>query len=104
MLELLAIPAWDGSPRSIDDWMAALATSGHTPTIDRLGPDEAWLELAPLRVRGYAMLEGNLTSAINFELHDPQPDSAIAFLESAAQTLGWEVHPDDDEEAEEDDD
>lgn len=102
MLELLAIPAWNGSPRSLDEWAAALAVSGHTPTIERLGPDEAWLELAPLRLRGYAVIEGNLASAINFELHDPDAESTIRLLESASQSLGWEVHPDDDDDEEED--
>jgi hypothetical protein len=103
MLEFLAIPAWDGRPRSLDDWTAALATStGHAPTIDRLGPDEAWLEVAPLRLRGYAVIEGNLISAINFELHAPDAAPTIRFLESAAQFLGWEVHPDDDEDVDED--
>jgi hypothetical protein len=102
MLEFLAIPAWDGSPRSLDEWVTALSGSGHAPTIDRLGPDEAWLELAPLRLRGYAVVEGNLATAINFELHEPNPDSTLAFLESAAQSLGWEVHPDDDDDEEDD--
>ena len=103
MLEFLAIPAWDGPPRSLDDWAAALAASGHTPTIDRLGPGEAWLEVAALRLRGYAVIEGNLVSAINFELHAPDTtEPTIRFLESAAQSLGWEVHPDDDEDVDED--
>jgi len=104
MLEFLAIPAWNGAPRSLDDWAAALkAAAGHAPTIDRLGPDEAWLELAPLRLRGYAVIDGNLVSAINFELHGPNLETTLGFLESAAQSLGWEVHPDDDEDEEHDD-
>ena len=97
MIELLAVPAWDAPPRSLADWQAALTDQGCTPTIERDGPDECWLVLGSLRLRGYLVLEGEHVAAINFELADPEPAATTKVLEAAAVTLGWEIHPDDEE-------
>ena len=40
-------------------------------------------------------------SAINFELHDPDPGPTIATLEAVAESFRWELHAD---EGDEDDD
>ena len=95
MIELLAVPAWDTPPKSLADWEAAFAEQGYLPTLERDGPDECWLVLATLRLRGYLMLEGPNVSAINFELTDLEPAAATQVIEAAAGRLGWEVHPED---------
>lgn len=102
MIELLALPAWNTPPRSLDDWSAALAGLGYPPKSAREDADEVWLEVPALRLRGLAVLEGPHVTAINFELHDPDP-AASRLVEGAAAALGWEVHPDEeDEDVEED--
>ena len=53
----------------------------------------SWLEIGPLRLRGYAVLAGRHVEAINFELADPDPAPATRVVEAAAEALGWEVHP-----------
>ena len=49
------------------------------------------------------VIENGNASAINFELHDPDPGPATRAIEDAATALGWELHPDDDEDRDEDD-
>ena len=97
MLELLALPSWDGVPRPLDDWADALRAAGHEPTVEHDGPDAAWIAVAALGLRGFAVIEGGKAAAINFELTGVDPEPATALLESAARGLGWEVHPDDDD-------
>lgn len=94
MVELLAVPAWGTPPRTLADWVDGLAVLGHRPTLEREPPDGAWLEVAPLRLRGFAVLEGDRVEAIHFELHAPDAVPASEFLESAAGALGWEIHAD----------
>lgn len=102
MIELLALPAWNAPPRTLDDWSAQLSGQGHRPTVVRDG-SETWIEVAPLRLRGYVELEGGRASAINFELSDPDPGPASQAVREAATALGWEVHAEDDEDEDEDD-
>lgn len=97
MIELLALPAWNCPPRSLDDWTSALAAQGQPARVSR-EDDETWLEISPLRLRGYVVLEGSRVEAINFELHDPGREEVMPLLEAAAQVLDWEIFPDDGEE------
>ncbi len=99
MMELLTLPAWNAPPRTLDDWRTALTAQGYAPAVHR-EQGVFWIEVAPLRLRGYVVTEDQHVSAINFELHDPDPDPAWTVVESAAQALGWEVHPDDEDEEE----
>lgn len=102
MIEWLAIPKWDSPPRTLDDWVAGLEVAGHRPEVARDPPDGAWLEIGPLRLRGYVVFEDGAVSAINFELTDPDPGPALRLIEAAAEALGWEIHPDDEAEDDED--
>lgn len=97
MIELLALPAWDCPPRTLEDWSEALAAQGHPAVVTR-EEDETWLEVAPLRMRGFVVLEGTRVEAINFELQAPQADDALPVLEAAAESLSWEIYPEDVEE------
>ena len=63
--------------------------------VSRESPTVTWLEIAPLRLRGYAVIEDGHVTAINFELSDPDPRPADPGHRAAAAALGWEVHPDD---------
>src|SRR5436190_384074 len=91
MTELLALPAWDSPPRSLDDWAAGLTALGHPPEVAHESPGVAWLEVAPLRLRGYAVIEGGHVTAINFELHDPDIAPSYRLVAAAASALRWEV-------------
>ncbi len=104
MIELLAVPAWDAPPRSIADWTAALSALGYEPKVEREGADASWIEVAPLQLRGYAMMEGDHVGAINFELSAADPADAARVLEAVAPPLNWEIYPDDveDDDIEED--
>ena len=105
MTEYLAIPAWQTPPTPIDAWVGRLAEASGAPVgLTREGSGVAWLELAPLRVRGYVQVENGQAAAINFELHALDPGPAARVLEAAAAALGWELHADDEDEADEDDD
>jgi hypothetical protein len=106
MIELLALPGWQAPPRSLDDWVAGLTEAGGRVVVAREEAGETWLEMGHLRLRGYAVIEGDRVEAINFELADPDPAPASRVVEAAARALGWEVHPDepdDDSDAEDDD-
>src|SRR4051812_5147973 len=98
MTELLSLPGWQAPPRTLDDWAGQLAALGHPPAVVRESGSVAWLEVAALRVRGYAVIEGPHVTAINFELSDPDPGPASRLVQAAAAALGWEVHEDEDEE------
>ena len=95
MIELLSLPGHQAPPTTLDAWVAQLSTLGGPVTVTRDTPAACWLEVSPLRLRGYAILEGALVAAINFELTDPDPAPASRVVETAARTLGWEVHADD---------
>ncbi|HEX8201724.1 MAG TPA: hypothetical protein VF590_14675 [Isosphaeraceae bacterium] len=100
MTEFLALPGWNTPPVTLDAWVAQLAAQGHPPTLTRDEPGTCWLEVGALRLRGYAVNEGDHLGAINFELSDPDPEPALHVVEAAARALGWEVHPDEPDEEE----
>lgn len=97
MVEWLAIPATDTPPTGLAAWADRMEALGHKPAIDREGSDGAWLDVAPLRLRGYVVFEGDHVEAINFELHASDPAPALDWLKSVADGLGWELYPDDTE-------
>jgi hypothetical protein len=101
MVEWLAIPATDTPPIDLSTWADRMEALGHKPTVERDGAEGAWLEVAPLKLRGYAVFEGENVEAINFELHAPDPTPALDWLKGAADGIGWELYPDDDEEEDE---
>jgi hypothetical protein len=103
MTELLVLPAWNTPPRSLQDWVAQLTAQGVSVTVERESAGVSWIEVASMRLRGYAMSEGERLEAVNFELAEPDPTRAAQLIEVAAAALGWEVHPDepdDDDDAE----
>jgi hypothetical protein len=100
-LELLALPGWQTTPTSLDGWVERLATLAGPVVVTEEAADACWLEAGRFRFRGYVVLAGRNVDAINFELSDPDPSEAIAAIAAAAEALGWEVHHDDDDEADE---
>jgi len=94
MIELMVLPAWQAPPRVLDDWISQLGASSHRVEVSRESKNAVWLELPALRLRGYAVLEGQRVEAINFELNANDPAPALALIEAAAQALNWEVHED----------
>jgi hypothetical protein len=104
MIELLALPCWQTPPRSLDDWVACLTEAGGPVVVERESAGVSWLEMNRIRLRGYAMIEGDRVEAINFELADPDPEPAARVVETAAQALGWELHTDDPEDDQDRDD
>jgi hypothetical protein len=101
MIELLALPGWQAPPTTLDDWIGQLTALAGPVAVARESREETWLEIGALRLRGYVVFEGRRVEAINFELADPDPAPAIRAIEAAAQALGWEVHPDEPEEDDE---
>jgi hypothetical protein len=97
MIELLVLPGWQTKPTPLDAWIARLETHGGPVVVTRESTAASWLEIGSLRLRGYAMLAGRVVEAINFELPPSGPESATRAITAAAEELGWEVHPDDDE-------
>jgi hypothetical protein len=104
MLEYLALPAWDTPETTVDAWVAQLSETGGPVIVSREPPEAVWLEVAPLRLRGYVVLENGHAAAINFELHALDPGPATRAIEAAAASLGWEIHADDDDDKKDDDD
>jgi hypothetical protein len=104
MLEYLAIPAWNARPVPLDAWAERLTELGGPVVVTREGSSGAWLEVASLRLRGYALIHNGKTSAINFELHDPDPDASTQVIEAAAKSLNWEIYADDPDEDDDDED
>lgn len=100
MIELLALPGWNTPAKSLDDWVERLTQLGAKVVVERESAGVSWLEIAPIRLRGYAMSEGQRLEAINFELADPDPTAATRLLETAAAELGWELHPDEPDDGE----
>ena len=103
MIEYLALPAWKTPPTRLDSWVAQLSEAGGPVIVSRESSTVAWLEVAPLGLRGYVVIENGNASAINFELDAPDPGPATRAIEQAAEALGWEVHADDDGDDDEDD-
>lgn len=101
MIELLALPGWQAPPTTLDDWIARLTALAGPVAVTRESRAASWLEIDALRLRGYVVLEGRRAEAINFELADPDPAPATRAIEAAARALGWEVHPDEPEEDDE---
>jgi hypothetical protein len=95
MLELLALPRWDTPAKSLDDWVVRLTELGANVVVERESAGVSWIEIGAMRLRGYAVSEGERLEAINFELSDPDPENANRLLEAVATDLGWELHPDD---------
>lgn len=104
MVEYLALPAWNTPETSVDAWIAALSESAGPVIVSREGPSAAWLEVSPLRLRGYVVIEGGVAAAINFELHGLDPGPSTRAIEAASTSLGWELHADEDEDEGDDDD
>ncbi len=103
MVEYLALPAWNTPETTVDAWVVALSESAGPVIVSREGPGVAWLEVAPMRLRGYVVIEGGHAAAINFEVHDPDHGPSTRALEAASVALGWELHPDDEDEDEDED-
>src|SRR5262245_47314098 len=95
-MELLALPGWRTPPTPLTDWVGRLEEQGHVVATDRESTGVCWVEVPSLRLRGYAVLQGQTVEAINFELAAPDPTPARQALERAAGALGWELHEDDD--------
>ncbi len=102
MIELLALPDWQTPPRSLDDWVAQFEALAGPVVVTRESSGVSWVEIGTLRLRGYVVLEGQRVEAINFELAAPDPEPAARVVEAAAQALGWEVHPDEPDDASDD--
>lgn len=98
MREWLALPAWNTPPTPLEAWSERLAAQVHREE------GETWLVAAPLRLRGYVVIEDGHPAAINFELEDPEHEEAVARLEQAAAGLGWELHQDDESDEDDNDD
>ena len=104
MIELLALPGWQTPPRSLEDWVAQLEVQAGPVVVTRESTGASWIEVGRLRLRGYVVLQGQKVEAINFELATPDPGPVTCAVEAAAQALGWEVHPDDPDDAHADED
>lgn len=104
MIELLAIPQWQAPARTLNDWSAALAGLGLDVRVVQDEDRDSWLEIPSLRSRGFAVLDGLTLEAIHFEVAAIEPEPAIEQLTQAASALGWELHPDNDEDDDENDD
>ena len=94
MIERLAIPAWKAPPRSIEEWAEAI---GEGCVLGREPDGSAWIEVAAVGLEGFALIEGENVVAIDFDLNAPDPAPALDLLETAARTLGWELHEEDGE-------
>jgi hypothetical protein len=104
MLEYLAIPAWNARPVALEAWADRLTELAGPVVATRESSNAAWLEVASLRLRGYVLLQNGKVSAINFELHDADPDPALKAIEAAARALGFEIHADEADDDDEDED
>lgn len=101
MIERLALPSSDAAPLPLEAWTDLLGSLGHPATVSRGDDGAAWIEVSPLRLRGYILMEGDFVEAINFDLHAPDPTPALALIEAAANRLGWEIHDETDDEDDE---
>ena len=94
MVEYLALPAWDTPPRTIDEWISALAEAGGSASLHRESSTVWWLRSPDLDSEGYAVIESGYPTAINFELKADDPTHALTIITAAAISLGWEIHAD----------
>ncbi|WP_435006882.1 hypothetical protein P12x_004335 [Tundrisphaera lichenicola] len=104
MVEYLALPAWKAPPTTVDAWVVSLSETGGPVIVSRESASVTWLEIAPLRLRGYVVVENGLATAINFELHALDTEPATRAILASAEALDWELHADDDDEPDDDDD
>jgi hypothetical protein len=102
-VELLALPGWQTAATSLDAWVAQLTAHAGPIVVTRESATVSWLEAARHRLRGYVMLAGQSVEAINFELSGSDPAPGTHALTAAADALGWELHPDDGEDEDDDD-
>ncbi len=94
MHEILVLPAWDGNPISVSDWIDAFGKGGHDAVLERESAGVSWLVVAAIRLRGYAVMDGLSVEAIHFELDAEDPNSSRHAVEQAAAAVSWEVHED----------
>lgn len=87
-------------PIPLSAWSDQFAALGFPAVVEFESRTVAWIEVAALRTRGYAVLEGDHVEAVNFELSAADPVPARQAIEAAAAALGWEL---DDENLDEDD-
>ena len=104
MVEYLALPDWKTPSTPVDDWVVALSETAGPVIVSRESSTVTWVEVAPLRLRGYVVVENENASAINFEIHGLDPEPATLAIQQAAEALGWELHLDDDPDEDEDED
>jgi len=104
MLEYLALPAWDTPETTVDAWVTQLSETAGPVIVNRESSTVTWLEVAPLRLRAYVVVENGHAAAINFELDAEDAGPASLAITRAAEALGWEVHEDDEETADDDED
>jgi hypothetical protein len=100
MPEMLAIPAWDAEPTTLETWTATLIAHGAQATITH-EDEETWLEAPNVGLKGFVSFEGANVEAINFEIGD---DAGQTLLHAAAAALNWELHEDEPEEDDIDED
>ncbi len=103
MIEYLSLPSHGTGPTSVDSWVAQLSEVAGPVIVSRESSTVTWLEVAPMRLRGYVMIENGYASAINFELASLDPAPATRALQAAAEALGWELYEDDEDDQDEDD-
>jgi hypothetical protein len=98
MIERLALPASDTGPTPLASWVERLSGLGLEVSVVRESPGVSWVVVNDPRLRGYAVTEGTIVEAINFEIDEAEPASALRSLEGVAAALSWELHEDDGEE------
>jgi hypothetical protein len=103
MLEYLALPAWNTPPTPVESWVAELSEAAPV-IVTRESSTVTWLEIAPLRLKAYVVVENGNASAINFEVHALDPTPSTRAIIKAAEVLGWEVHEDDEGDTDDDED
>jgi hypothetical protein len=96
--EVMAIPAHGTPPTSLEAWAAALAAEGHPAALGR-EDGEPLLRIDSLGLRGHASVEQGAVEAILFDVSGELPEA----LARAAAALGFELHEDEPDEAEDDD-
>ncbi len=103
MVEYLALPGWQTPPVDVQDWVDRLTEACGPTTLIRETPTVNWVEVPGMKLRGYAVIEDGKATAINFELHSPDPEPALLALGAVASAMGWELHADDPDDPEDDD-
>jgi hypothetical protein len=91
MFELLAVPAWNVADTPLDAWVDQFRSQGLEVVVNRESPDVCWIEINALRLRGYAIIEGDFVAAINFELARLDDSPARSAVEQAAHALTWDL-------------